>query len=133
MAAENHEYQLLFDESGIRDDLRLCRETDRYAFDRVVAVLGELRGNPSLSEQFVHPGFQNLVVEDVCWIASLAQEGIHSTRVKLWEVQAWRLIFFVDHRGRRAALAAVMHRDQNYEQDASLWQRLREAYERLGF
>jgi hypothetical protein len=96
-------------------------------------VLGELRGNPSRSEDFVLPGFADETIEDVRWIESLAREGIDATRVRLRDVQAWRLIFFVDHGKRIAALAAVMHRPQNYEADAVLWQRLRDSYERLGF
>jgi hypothetical protein len=132
-APEAHAYELFFDEAGIRSDLRECRRIDRPAFNEIIVVLGELRGNPSRSEDFVLPGFEDGTVEDVRWIESLGREGIDATRVRLRDVQAWRLIFFVDHGRRVAALAAVMHRPQNYEADPVLWQRLRESYERLGF
>lgn len=133
MASETRSYGLLYDEEGIRADLKQCREKDRYAFNHIVAVLGELRGNTSLSENFTIPGWQDATIEDVVWIESLQAEGINATRVKLWEVKQWRLIFFVDHTARVAAFVAVMHRDQDYQNDHSLWERLRNAYERLGF
>ncbi|HEX8573348.1 MAG TPA: hypothetical protein VF759_11420 [Allosphingosinicella sp.] len=133
MAADTHAYELLFDEDGVRADLRVCRGRDSHAFNHVIVMLGELRGNPSLAENFVMPGFQDATIEDVRWIESLQREGINASRTKLWEVRKWRLIFFADHRTRRAALVAVMHRGQDYERDKALWARLRKAYERLGF
>ena len=133
MAAETHGYELLFDEDGVRADLRVCRGRDSYAFNHIIVVLGELRGNPSLAENFVLPGWQDATIEDVAWLESLQSEGINANRVKLWEVKAWRLIFFADHSRKRAALVAVMHRSQEYQKDKILWTRLREAYERLGF
>ncbi len=133
MAAETQEYELLYDEAGIREDLRACRTRDRDAFDVIVALLGELRGKPALSENFVLPGWNDLTIEDVDWIESLLSEGIDATRVKIWAAREWRLIFFADHSKRRSAFAAEMHSSQNYEKDKYLWQRLRDAYDRLGF
>lgn len=133
MAAEIRSYEILYDEEGIRADLRECRRRDGYAFNHLIVLLGELRGNPSLSENFVMVGWQDNVIEDVAWIESLQREGINASRVKIWAAKDWRLIFFADHARRRAALVAVMHRAQDYERDAELWQRLRDAYERLDF
>lgn len=133
MPDETRPYELLYDEEAIKADIKVCREKDRYAFNHIIVVLGELRGNPTISENFVLPGWQDLTVEDVAWVESLHDEGINATRVKLWEVKQWRLIFFADHARGRAAFVAIMHRDQNYEDDAALWDRLRNAYERLGF
>jgi hypothetical protein len=131
--ADARAYALAVDEEGVNADLRVCRDVDRRAFDRIIVILGELRRNPSLSENFVMVGWQDTTIEDVTWIESLQQEGINATRTKLWEVQAWRLLFFVDHARRRAALVAVMERRQDYQADRPLWDRLRETYERLGF
>lgn len=126
-------FAILFDETGVRADMAELRRRDRAAFAYVIALLSEWRGAMSISEDFLLPGSQDGLIQDVAWVESLASAGINATRVRLWEVRAWRLIFFVDHREHRAALAAVMHRDQNYEQDIRLWERLRMAYAALGF
>ncbi|HZF43104.1 MAG TPA: hypothetical protein VEZ48_06815 [Sphingomonadaceae bacterium] len=133
MTPETRSYELLFDEGGIRADLKACRERDRYAFSYIIVALGELRANPSTAENFVMVGWQDETVEDVAWIESLQREGINASRVKIWDVKDWRMIFFADHKRRRAALVAVMPRNDNYEKNTILWSRLREAYERLGF
>lgn len=126
-------FVLFFDEDGVRADMRTCRTRDPTAFNYIIALLSEWRGQMALSADFVLPGVQDEVIEDVAWIESLAAHGINATRVKLWSIRAWRLILFVDHRRGRAALAAIMHRDQDYENDAALWERLKDAYARLGF
>lgn len=131
--ADARAYAFIVDEEGVKADLRVCSGRDRYAFNHIIVVLGELRANPSLSENFVMVGWQDETIEDVAWVESLQAEGINAARTKLWAVKEWRLVFFVDHRRRRAALVAVMHRDQEYEADRALWERLRDSYERLGF
>lgn len=130
---ENRAYQFLYDEAGIAADMKICMNQDRHAFSHIIVILSELRGNPSLSENFVLVGWQDATIEDVAWIESLQAEGINANRVKLWEARGWRLIFFADHPKRKAALVAIMKREQNYEEDTVLWARLRESYERLGF
>jgi hypothetical protein len=49
------------------------------------------------------------------------------------DVGAWRLLTAGDHRSRTVAVLALMHRDQDYENDQELIERLRESYDRLGF
>ena len=48
-------------------------------------------------------------------------------------IHAWRIITAVDYPGRRVAVLAVMHRDENYEDNIELWARIEGEYDSFGF
>lgn len=126
-------YQFTYDRVGVPGDLKECRRKDEYAYRRIIAILERLIEQPGESEKFITENWQDDVIEDVGLIRTLQRERINGLRVKFWDIKKWRLLFIADHRLRQVGLVAVMHRDQDYESDKVLWDRIKNAVDRFNF
>jgi hypothetical protein len=106
---------------------------DRSAFDEVLVLLRELEDGTRINECLVDPSYVDAVISKVEPFWHLQNEHLNVYTVKLYDIAQWRIISAVDHHARRIALLALMRRDQDYEKDAELLERLRHAYEQLCF
>jgi mRNA-degrading endonuclease RelE of RelBE toxin-antitoxin system len=125
-------YQFLITD-GAMEDMNLCAKNDAFAAACIASLLQEVRGNPRYCKNMVDEHFADGHVEDICGVWSLQSQRINAYRVKLIEINKWRLIFVVDHKSQRIALIAVMKRDNNYQKDRPLWARIEREYDAIGF
>lgn len=118
---------------GAKDDLKACKEEDSYAAAKISELLRDVRDDIIAGEALVDERFFDAVVESVRPVWSLQDKRINAYRVRMVVIHAWRIITAVDYPGRRVAVLAVMHRDENYEDNTELWARIEGEYDSFGF
>lgn len=65
----------------------------------------------------------------------MKNNGVEIWRLKFWDVQGavpYRILYAFHDAETRIYILAVMHRDQNYEEDHDLCERIIAAYHELG-
>lgn len=132
MSEVDRQFKLLIDDL-VSDDLKRVEQQDTYDHDQIVVFLQELKGNQILCEDLINEHHSDLTIQDIKPFWYLQNERLNVYRIKLCMVGAWRVLTAGDHRKKEVAILAVMHRDQDYEADPQLIERLRSSYERLGF
>jgi|AntDeeMinimDraft_5_1070356.scaffolds.fasta_scaffold25230_2 mRNA-degrading endonuclease RelE of RelBE toxin-antitoxin system len=125
-------YQFLIT-AGAQGDVYACKEEDRYAAAHIAAFLRECRADDRVLESNIDSRAGDNLIDNVTEVGSLQRQRINAYRTKLVMVAAWRLIFIVDRRTARIGLFAVMHRDQDYENDRALWDRIEREFNDYGF
>ncbi|RYY22391.1 MAG: hypothetical protein EOP62_23265 [Sphingomonadales bacterium] len=126
------DYQFLITQGG-RQDLLACRKEDPWAASRISVLLREIAQHKFYAEWLADPTYSDDTILDVGELASFRAIKINAYRVKFVEIGKWRLIVSIDHPTHRVALMAVMHRDDNYEEDEALWADIEREYDELGF
>lgn len=125
-------YQFLITQGG-RDDLIACREEDPWAAARISVLLREIAQHKFYAEWLADPTYSDDIILNVGELVSFRAVKINAYRVKFVEIAKWRLIVAVDHPTQRVALMAVMHRDDNYQDDQTLWEDIEREYDELSF
>lgn len=101
-----------------------CKNEDRYAATKIAILLQELRDDRVTAEELIQVGPAAPPLEDVEQIFSLQEKRINAYRAKIVDVAAWRIIAVGDHRNKRVGIFAIMNREQNYQDDPELWDRI---------
>lgn len=132
MSQVSRRFRLIVDHAAAADLIRVKRD-DPWAHAQIVALLEEYQAGTFAPEELIDEYFVSNEIEDVSPFWHLQDERFNAYRVKLVGIGAWRVLTAGDRLAHEVAVLAVMHRSQNYQADAALMKRIREAYERLGF
>lgn len=124
--------RLIIDRSAAADLTRVKVE-DPWAFAQIFAVLQEYNSGALPIEELCDEHFASESVENVVPVWHLQDDRFNVFRVKLIKVRAWRILTASDWRTREVAVLAIMKRNQNYQSDPDLMNRIRTSYESLGF
>lgn len=118
---------------GAKADLQECREGDSYAAAKISELLRLVTEDVIAAEALVDERYIDEDIESVCPVWSLQDLRINAYRVRMVVIRAWRIITAVDHKGRRVAVMAIMPRDDDYEANTKLWDRIKGEYDGIGF
>jgi mRNA-degrading endonuclease RelE of RelBE toxin-antitoxin system len=132
MTEASRGYKFHISETALTE-LRNLKRRDAASFDAVIVMIQEIRSDLRACEQLVDAHFADETIRMVEEFRAAQAEGLNVYTVKLYEVDAWRLITAGDHRGRAIAIMSVMHRSRNYESDNTLMEQLRRDYDALAF
>ncbi len=132
MSEIERRYKLYVDDR-VAGDLTYVRGVDSYAHKHVLVFLEEINGGQIACQWLVDEYYSDDLIENIepFWFLQNEKRNIH--RIKLVDVKGWRIITAGDHRQREIAVLAIMKRDQDYQSDKALVQRLRDSYEKLCF
>ncbi|MEA3049943.1 MAG: hypothetical protein QOG84_1779 [Sphingomonadales bacterium] len=130
MSEVERQYHFATDD-GVVEDLRRCRREDRHAFDQFVVFIQELRNDIRLCEQLIDETYSDDVISLIDPLRDLQSERLNVYIVKLYAIGPWRVLTAGDHRSRKVAILAILHRSEAYS--AASIERLRKSYEKLGF
>lgn len=126
------DYQFLMTD-GAQKDMYACKDEDSYAAAQIAVFLRECRADARILERNIDTSASDDVIESVAAVESLQRKRINAYRTKMVLVRAWRLIFIVDRPSARIGLFAIMHRDQDYENDLELWDDIEREFNAYGF
>ena len=132
MSQTDRRFRLLIDVSAAADLSRVRRE-DRWAHAQIVTVLQEYESGALPAEELIDERFESKQIENIKPFWHLQDKRLNVYRIKLVSVNAWRILTAGDHAYREVAVLAIMRRDQNYQSDKALIERLRKSYENFGF
>jgi len=132
MSEVERRFSLIFDKAIAGDLIRVKKE-DSYAHAKIIAVLQEYQSGTFPSEDLIDEYFESADIENVVPFWHLQKERKNIYRVKLISVAKWRILTAGDHQANQVAVLAIMHRNQDYESDPILIQRLEKSYETLGY
>lgn len=132
MSETHRRYELIIDQL-VGGDLTRLAEEDRYAHRQIIVFLEELSGDLRLCEELIDEHHSDGAIQSVEPFWFMQQQRLNVYRIKLYLIGKWRILSAGDHRRRQVAILAIMHRDQDYQNDAALILRLKDCYERLGF
>lgn len=132
MSQADRRFRLLIDTSAAADLSRVRRE-DRWAHAQIVAVLQEYESGALPVEELIDEKFESDEIENIKPFWHLQDDRLNVYRIKLVSVNAWRILTAGDYAYREVAVLAIMRRDQNYQSDKALIERLRKSYENFGF
>ena len=118
---------------GAQDDFATCQRQDKCAAADITVLLRELEQDAKFLECMIDEDYSDARIENVAPVRKLIAIRINGYRVKLRECRYWRMIFIVDRRTAQIGLFAIMRRDQNYERDTTLWQRIEREFDAHGF
>jgi mRNA-degrading endonuclease RelE of RelBE toxin-antitoxin system len=125
-------YRLIVD-ALVYSDIARIKSEDSYACAEIVAFIEEIKADQILCENLIDEHYFDATIENVVPFWAMQSDRLNVYRIKLNHVGKWRILTAGDHRRREVAILAVMHRDQNYEKDKNLIERLRGSYEKLNF
>ena len=132
MTEASRGYKFHISETAL-SELRDLRRRDPDSFDTVIVMIQEIRSDLRACEQLVDEHFADETIRMVEEFRAAQAEGLNAYTVKLYELEAWRLITAGDHRARVIAIMSVMHRSRDYQTDQTLMKQLRRDYDALGF
>lgn len=132
MSEVERRFRLIIDQSAAADLIRVKRE-DSWAYAKIFALLQEYDAGTFPPEELVDEHFESDEIENISPFWHLQNERLNVYRLKLVSVGGWRILTAGDHVNRQIAVLAVMRRDQNYQADRKLVERIRASYEKLGF
>ena len=132
MSEQQRRFRLLIDREGEADLFRV-KEEDPWAHAQIYVLLQEYESGTFPPEELIDEYFESSEIENVVPFWHLQNEKLNVYRLKLVKVNAWRVLTAGDHISREVAVLAIMHRDQNYQADAKLVERIRNSYENFGF
>jgi hypothetical protein len=118
---------------AVTADLRRVKEESLHARDQIIIFLQELRGDQILCENLINEHYADATIDSIEPFWFMQRQRLNVYRIKLCMVGNWRILTAGDHHQRKIAILAIMHRQQNYEADAELIERLRDSYARLNF
>jgi hypothetical protein len=132
MSEVTRRFTLIVDQQ-VTGDLRRVKSEDSYAHAQIIAFLQELHGDQILCECLIDEHYSDLTIESIGPFWAMQSERLNIYRLKLHSVGNWRILTAGDHQKRSVAILVIMRRDQNYQRDADLIQRLKGSYEKLGY
>lgn len=131
MSDVSRRYRLVVD-TEVAADLIRVRSSDKAAYDELQVFFEDLQGDSDWCQAIADPSYSDHQIESVLPFWHLQGERKNAYRVKFYNVASWRVITAADHRSMKIAVLAIMHRDQNYQQDSAFIARLRKSYDSLG-
>lgn len=130
--ADSRDYQFIIT-AGAKQDLLACKEEDPFAAATISTLLREILSHGRDASQMVEDDYSDEEIHSVGPLWSLQDMRINAYRVRMALIDRWRLIFAVDRLDQRIALVAVMHRDDDYQNNRALWRDIEREYDELGF
>ena len=132
MTQTDRRFRLLIDMSAAADLSRVKRD-DPWAHAKIYAMMQEYESGTFPAEELIDEKFESDEIENIKPFWHLQDERLNVYRIKLVSVNSWRILTAGDRTYREVAVLAVMHRDQDYQSDKELIERLRKSYENFGF
>lgn len=132
MSQVERRFRLIIDQSAAADLIRVKKD-DPWAHAKIFALLQEYDAGTFPPEELIDERFESEDIENVEPFWHLQDDRLNVYRLKLVTVKAWRILTAGDRASREVAVLAVMHRDQNYQADRALVERIRASYANLGF
>lgn len=132
MSQVERRFRLIFDQS-VAADLSHVKRLDVEAHAEIYALLEEYSNGTFPAEELIDEHFSSDEIENVSPFWHLQEKGLNAYRLKLVTVRSWRILTAGDHRYREVAVLAIMHRDQDYQSDKALMNRIEKSYENFGF
>ena len=132
MTQTDRRFRLLIDPSAAADLTRVKRE-DSWAHAQIFALMQEYEAGTFPVEELIDETFESDKIENISPFWHLQDQRLNVYRLKLVSISAWRVLTAGDRTFREVAILAVMHRNQNYQSDRQLIERLRKSYENFGF
>lgn len=132
MSQTDRRFRLLIDASAAADLSRVRRE-DPWAHAQIFALMQEYESGALPAEELIDEKFESDEIENIKPFWHLQNDRLNVYRIKLVTVNGWRILTAGDHAYHEVAVLAVMRRDQDYQSDKALMERLRKSYENFGF
>jgi len=118
-------------------DLELVWKSDEQAAATIQTALEEIKDSQYYLSSLSIEGFADEKI-DVAMFRNMQRRGLNFWRLKLFEIDlspttlSYRIIYAYDGPKGIFYVLAIMHRDQDYENDPNLMKRLETAYDKLG-
>ncbi len=125
----NRPFRLFVHQDAIADLIQLKKDSPPVAA-RIKAFLEELDGNQDLLDRLTQQGFAN-VRFDVKKFEVLWHKGHDIWRLRLWAVQAHRIIYAYMPKSNHYLVLAIAPRDFNYDPAHEITKRLLDVYRQL--
>ncbi|WP_342658844.1 hypothetical protein NPJ82_07270 [Sphingomonas sp. NY01] len=130
MSSVERRFRLLV-HADVDRDIEDLEDHDPDQAAAVIQLIEELEEDRQLCEKLVDVSYDDHQIQSVTEFWAVQNKGYNVYRVRLWEVDDWRVLTAVDHRQNLIGILYIMKRDENY--DATVQDRVIKAYEDLGF